>query len=98
MQIYSRNPKLRLATPARAQIEVRDFYVVTSIAISHVSCILDEDRSDPLYNSFVRPYVGKAVDGFYDYLKNNNMKFDGRDGKGPYYAKFCSMAQGNQDY
>ncbi|KAG1762192.1 hypothetical protein EDD22DRAFT_593162 [Suillus occidentalis] len=53
----------------------------------------DEDRSDPLDNSFVRPYVGKAVDGFHDYLKNNNMKFDGRDGKGPYYAKFCSILQ-----
>lgn len=46
MQIYSRNPKLRLATPAR----VRDFYVVTSIAISHVSRILDEGRSDFLYD------------------------------------------------
>lgn len=53
MQIYFRYPKLRLATPACAQIKVRDFYVVTSIAISHVSRILDEDRSYFLYDSDV---------------------------------------------
>ncbi|KAG2137377.1 uncharacterized protein EDB93DRAFT_1330667, partial [Suillus bovinus] len=53
----------------------------------------DEDQSDFLYNSFVRPYVGKAVDGFYEYLKNNNMKFAGSGDKGPYYAKFCSIVQ-----
>ncbi|KAG2047170.1 hypothetical protein BDR06DRAFT_964261 [Suillus hirtellus] len=51
----------------------------------------DEDRSDFLYDSFVRPYVGKAVDGFYEYLKNNNMEFRGP--RGPYYAKFCSIVQ-----
>jgi hypothetical protein len=66
---------------------------MTSIAVSHVSRILDEDRSDFLYNSFVRPYVGKAVDGFYEYLKNNDMKFAGNGEKGPYYAKFCSIVQ-----
>ncbi|KAG1799086.1 hypothetical protein EV424DRAFT_1559508 [Suillus variegatus] len=38
-----------------------------------------------------RPYVGKAVDGFYEYLKNNNMEFRGPHG--PYYAKFCSIVQ-----
>ncbi|KAG1847975.1 hypothetical protein C8R48DRAFT_730899 [Suillus tomentosus] len=50
-----------------------------------------EDRSDFLYDSFVRPYVGKAVDGFYEYLKNINMEFRGP--RGPYYAKFCSIVQ-----
>ncbi|KAG1762984.1 hypothetical protein EV702DRAFT_1052031 [Suillus placidus] len=54
---------------------------------------LDEDRPDFLYESFVRPYIGKAVDGFYEYLKTNNMKFKGSGLERPYYAKFCSIVQ-----
>ncbi|KAG2141144.1 uncharacterized protein EDB93DRAFT_639299 [Suillus bovinus] len=52
-----------------------------------------EDRPDLLYDSFVRPYVGKAVDGFYEYLKNNDMKFTDGGMQRPYYAKFCSIVQ-----
>ncbi|KAG1840980.1 hypothetical protein C8R48DRAFT_739736, partial [Suillus tomentosus] len=52
----------------------------------------DKHRSDFLYDSFVRPYVGKAVDGFYEYLKNNDMKFTGGMHR-PYYAKFCLIVQ-----
>ncbi|KAG1798588.1 uncharacterized protein HD556DRAFT_1306037 [Suillus plorans] len=40
----------------------------------------------------LRSYVGKAVDGFYEYLKNNNMKFTGGMHR-PYYAKFCWIVQ-----
>lgn len=53
----------------------------------------DEDRSNFLYDSFIRPYVGKAVDSFYEYLKNNNVKFKGDGLERPYYAKFCSIVQ-----
>ncbi|KAG2339329.1 hypothetical protein BDR05DRAFT_624804 [Suillus weaverae] len=52
-----------------------------------------EDQPDFLYESFVRPYIGKAVDGFYEYLENNNMKFKGSGLERPYYAKFCSIVQ-----
>jgi hypothetical protein len=55
--------------------------------------VLDEDQPAFLYESFVRPYVGKAVDGFYQYLKSNNEKFRGRGLERPYYAKFCSIVQ-----
>ncbi|KAG2140084.1 hypothetical protein DEU56DRAFT_798548 [Suillus clintonianus] len=48
---------------------------------------------DFLYDSFSRPYVGKAVDGFYEYLKDNNIKFRGGGISRPYYAKFCSIVQ-----
>jgi hypothetical protein len=57
------------------------------------SVILDEDQPAFLYESFVRPYVGKAVDGFYQYLKSNNEKFRGRGLEWPYYAKFCLIVQ-----
>ncbi|KAG1812012.1 hypothetical protein EV424DRAFT_1349476 [Suillus variegatus] len=42
--------------------------------------------------SHLRPYVGKAVDGFYEYLENNDTKFTGSMHR-PYYAKFCSIVQ-----
>ncbi|KAG2141359.1 hypothetical protein DEU56DRAFT_911465 [Suillus clintonianus] len=45
------------------------------------------------YDSFSRPYVGKAVDGFYEYLKENNIKYKGRGIQSLYYAKFCSIVQ-----
>ncbi|KAG1732293.1 hypothetical protein EDB19DRAFT_1912133 [Suillus lakei] len=62
--------------------------------ISYVGyMILDEDEPHVLYESFVRPYIGKAVDGFYEYLKSNNEKFRGRGISRPYYAKFCSIVQ-----
>ncbi|KAH7903157.1 hypothetical protein BJ138DRAFT_1168488 [Hygrophoropsis aurantiaca] len=42
-----------------------------------------------LNNSFVQPYVGGAVDGFFEYLKANNKLFNSR----PCYAKSCSIVQ-----
>ncbi|KAG2341865.1 hypothetical protein BDR05DRAFT_964934, partial [Suillus weaverae] len=53
-----------------------------------------KDEFEFLYHSFVRPYVGEAVDGFYDYLEKNDKKFKG-SGRSwrPYYAKFCSIVQ-----
>ncbi|KAG1791697.1 uncharacterized protein HD556DRAFT_1309762 [Suillus plorans] len=56
---------------------------------SLISHILDESKFQLLYDSFVKgPYIGEAVDGFYAYLRSNNIKFS-RD----YYAKFCSIVQ-----
>ncbi|KAG1728001.1 hypothetical protein EDB19DRAFT_1748489 [Suillus lakei] len=55
--------------------------------------VLDEDQPAFLYESFVRPYIGKAVDGFYEYLKSNDDKLRGRGLDRPYYAKFCSIVQ-----
>ncbi|KAG0697370.1 hypothetical protein DFH29DRAFT_946530 [Suillus ampliporus] len=55
--------------------------------------IPDDDRPDFLYDSFVRPYVGNAVDGFYEYLKTNNNKFRGGGFTTSHYAKFCSIVQ-----
>jgi hypothetical protein len=55
--------------------------------------ILAKDESEFLYDSFVRPYIGEAVDGFYDYLKKNHLKFMGSGRSRPYYAKFCSIVQ-----
>ncbi|KAG2747648.1 hypothetical protein P692DRAFT_20573946 [Suillus brevipes Sb2] len=52
-----------------------------------------KDESEFLYDSFVRPYIGEAVDGFYDYLKKNHLKFMGNGRSRPYYAKFCSIVQ-----
>ena len=58
---------------------------------SHVGSILVgfEDR---LYGSFVRPYIGEAVDGFFDYLTSNNEEFSQKLSS-PYYGKFCSIVQ-----
>ncbi|KAG1737634.1 hypothetical protein EDB19DRAFT_1909614 [Suillus lakei] len=53
----------------------------------------DDDELDRLHDSFKTPYIGKAVDGFYEYLKNNNNKFRGKGISRPYYAKFCSIVQ-----
>ncbi|KAG1775166.1 hypothetical protein EV702DRAFT_449659 [Suillus placidus] len=53
----------------------------------------DKDEFEFLYHSFVRPYVGEAVDGFYDYLKKNDKKFKASGCRRPYYAKFCSIVQ-----
>ncbi|KAG2116781.1 hypothetical protein DEU56DRAFT_905154 [Suillus clintonianus] len=55
----------------------------------HMLSAQDKDFLD----SFSRPYVGKAVDGFYEYLKENNIKFKGVSAHQPYYAKFCSIVQ-----
>ncbi|KAG2344166.1 hypothetical protein BDR05DRAFT_195947 [Suillus weaverae] len=52
-----------------------------------------QDEFEFLYDSFVRPYIGEAVDGFYEYLKNNHTKFKGGGRLRPYYAKFCSIVQ-----
>ncbi|KAG1809294.1 uncharacterized protein BJ212DRAFT_602442 [Suillus subaureus] len=52
-----------------------------------------KDEFEFLYNSFVRPYIGEAVDGFYEYLKKNDKKFKGSGLRRPYYAKFCSIVQ-----
>ncbi|KAG2146282.1 hypothetical protein DEU56DRAFT_787283 [Suillus clintonianus] len=55
--------------------------------------MLSAEDKNILHDSFSRPYVGKAVDGFYEYLKHNNNKFKGRGVQRPYYAKFCSIVQ-----
>ncbi|KAG1777972.1 hypothetical protein EV702DRAFT_1196772 [Suillus placidus] len=52
-----------------------------------------QDEFEFLYDSFVRPYIGEAVDGFYEYLKNDHIKFKGGGRSRPYYAKFCSIVQ-----
>ncbi|GBE88876.1 hypothetical protein SCP_1402840 [Sparassis crispa] len=43
-----------------------------------------------LRNSFRTPYAGAAVDGLYEYLRENNRKFHSQKN---YYAKFCSIVQ-----
>ncbi|KAH7909921.1 hypothetical protein BJ138DRAFT_1102282 [Hygrophoropsis aurantiaca] len=45
-----------------------------------------------LQKSFIRPYHGAAVDGFYEYLTKCNNKFS-TSSPSPYYAKFCSIVQ-----
>ncbi|KAH7928223.1 hypothetical protein BV22DRAFT_216556 [Leucogyrophana mollusca] len=45
-----------------------------------------------LHKSFIRPFLGAAVDGLYEYLTNNNTKFSNPDSN-PHYAKFCSIVQ-----
>jgi hypothetical protein len=51
----------------------------------------DDDQPAFLYELFVRPYIGKAADAFYEYLKSNNEKFRGRGLERPYYAKAYNM-------
>jgi len=58
---------------------------------SHVGSILDKVKDDRLYGSFGRPYIGEAVDGFFDYLASNNKKFS--EAERLYYGKFCSIVQ-----
>ena len=65
---------------------------MVSIVSSHVGSILDKVKDDRLYGSFVRPYIGEAVDSFFDYLTSNNKKFSQRLSR-PYYGKFCSIVQ-----
>ncbi|KAG2138999.1 hypothetical protein DEU56DRAFT_330798 [Suillus clintonianus] len=72
---------------------VRRFRPVVSTSLSYAGYILDKDQSAFLYESFVRPYIGKAMDGFYEYLKSNNEMFRARGLGRPYYAKFCSIVQ-----
>ncbi|KAG2095463.1 uncharacterized protein F5147DRAFT_718410 [Suillus discolor] len=91
-----RHPQLREII--RHACRTRSFSHIADLTIFQIPQATDpvqssqvEDRSNFLYDSFVRPYVGKAVDGFYEYLKNNNMEFRGLHG--PYYAKFCSIVQ-----
>ncbi|KAG1894748.1 uncharacterized protein F5891DRAFT_1061388 [Suillus fuscotomentosus] len=88
-ETLQKHPQLREII--RHACQTRSFSHIADLIASEVSCILVEDRSDFIYDLFVRPYVGKAVDGFYEYLKNNNMEFRGP--RGPYYAKFCSIVQ-----
>jgi hypothetical protein len=64
---------------------------VVSTVSSHVGSILDKVKDDRLYGSFVRPYIGEAVDSFFDYLTSNNKKFS--EASRPYYGKFCSIVQ-----
>ncbi|GBE88894.1 hypothetical protein SCP_1403020 [Sparassis crispa] len=45
---------------------------------------------DYLINPFKTPYVGAAVDGLYEYLRENNRKFHREGG---HYGKFCSIVQ-----
>jgi hypothetical protein len=51
----------------------------------------DDDQPAFLYELFVRPYIGKAADTFYEYLKSNNEKFRGCGLERPYYAKAYNM-------
>ncbi|KAG0702724.1 hypothetical protein DFH29DRAFT_920145 [Suillus ampliporus] len=90
----------RLRDMIRDACQTRSFTHIAELKMFHKSesvdpptFVQDEDRPDFLYNSFVRPYVGNAVDGFYEYLKNNNDKFRGGGFTRPYYAKFCSIVQ-----
>jgi hypothetical protein len=64
---------------------------VVSRVSSHVGSILVELK-DRLYGSFVRPYIGEAMDSFFDYLTSNNKKFSQKLSS-PYYGKFCSIVQ-----
>ena len=76
--------------------KVRGFYLVVYRVLSHVRRIFNEAPNDNLYGSFDRPYVGNAVDGFYEYLKTNNRNFIGHEFHTldrPYYGKFCSIVQ-----
>lgn len=66
--------------------------LVVSRVSSHVGRILDEVKADKLYGSFVRQYIGEAVDSFFDYLTSNNKKFFEKPSR-PYYGKFCSIVQ-----
>jgi hypothetical protein len=59
---------------------------------SHFGLMEGEDNPFRLYDSFVRPYVGEAVDNFFDYLASNNNKFSARLSRS-YYGKFCSIVQ-----
>ena len=62
----------------------------------HVACQPDlvslPSRQESLYQAFVQDYHGRAVDGFYEYLRENNEKFS-TENPGKYYGKFCSIVQ-----
>jgi len=75
----------------RTRHKVRNADPVVSRVLSDVCWILGIAKDDRLYGSFVRPYVGEAVDGFFDYLTSNNKKFS--ESSRPYYGKFCSIVQ-----
>ncbi|KAG1776127.1 hypothetical protein EV702DRAFT_1231141 [Suillus placidus] len=93
------HPKLRgmirhaCQTRSFSQIADLEIFQIPQASDSPARSARDEDRPDFLYESFVRPYIGKAVDGFYECLKNNNMKFKGSGLERSYYAKFCSIVQ-----
>ncbi|KAG0700650.1 hypothetical protein DFH29DRAFT_930758 [Suillus ampliporus] len=97
-EILQHHPKLM--DMIRDAYQTRSFTHIAELKMFHKSesvdpptHIPDEDRPDFLYDSFVRPYVGNAVDGFYEYLKTNNNKFRGGGLTRSYYAKFCSIVQ-----
>ncbi|KAG1769565.1 hypothetical protein EV702DRAFT_1271245, partial [Suillus placidus] len=73
--------------------DLKIFHVVPESGNAPTSPAQDEDQPAFLYESFVRPYIGKAVDGFYEYLKSNNDMFRASGLDRPYYAKFCSIVQ-----
>ncbi|KAG2099584.1 uncharacterized protein F5147DRAFT_814009 [Suillus discolor] len=79
----------------RHACQTRSFSHIADLELFQIPQASDPVQSsqDFLYDSFVRPYVGKAVDGFYEYLKKSNMKFRGGGMHRPYYAKFCSIVQ-----
>jgi hypothetical protein len=64
---------------------------VVSRVLSDICWVLDTAEGNRLYGSFVRPYVGEAVDGFFDYLVSNNKKFS--QSSRPYYGKYCLIVQ-----
>lgn len=53
---------------------------------------LDKSKVNKFHESFRRPYVGEAVEGFFEYLASNNKKFSEKSSR-PYYGKFCSIVQ-----
>ncbi|KAG1762739.1 hypothetical protein EV702DRAFT_1206236 [Suillus placidus] len=99
MEILQQHPELRrmichaCQTRSFSQIADLEIFQIPQACDSPARSARDEDRPDFPYDPFVRPYIGKAVDGFYEYLKTNNMKFKGNGLERPYYAKFCSIVQ-----
>ena len=80
------------AKPPVASEKGTNSHLVVYEVLSHLRLMLDEDNPYRLYGSFVRPYVGEAVDSFFDYLASNNNKFSANLSR-PYYGKFCSIVQ-----
>ncbi|KAG2116779.1 hypothetical protein DEU56DRAFT_984909 [Suillus clintonianus] len=97
-QTLQQHPKLREMVRKMCQTgklsEIADFKIFQIPQASRINMpLVHSQDKEFLYNSFYRPYLGKAVDGFYEYLKDNNIKFKGVGAHMPYYAKFCSIVQ-----
>ncbi|KAH7906209.1 hypothetical protein BJ138DRAFT_1163149 [Hygrophoropsis aurantiaca] len=91
-QLLKEHPKLqeviRDAFRDRSFASIRNITMLWSPQARRVQS-LDDGMVSRLSKSFVRPYIGAAVDGFFKYLKENSRRLAAHF----FYSGFCSVVQ-----